>query len=73
MTHYTKWLFPIIALIVFILLPSLVMAQPPDGGGDPDAVPIDGGLSMLLAAGVGYGVKKIRDHRKKQREEQQNV
>lgn len=28
---------------------------------DPDAAaPIDGGLSLLIAAGVGYGVKKIR-------------
>jgi hypothetical protein len=34
-------------------------------------VPIDGGLSLLLAAGVGYG-KKIRDHCKKQKDEQQN-
>lgn len=28
---------------------------------DPDGVPIDGGISVLLAAGVGYGAKKIKD------------
>lgn len=28
-------------------------------------VPIDGGLSILLLAGVGYGVKKVRDELKK--------
>lgn len=29
-----------------------------------DGVPIDGGLSILLAAGVGYGAKKIYDSKK---------
>jgi len=32
---------------------------------DPD-VPIDGGLSLLLAAGAAYGDKKFRDGRKKE-------
>jgi hypothetical protein len=59
----------IVMLLVFCILPTLVHAQPPDPGGDP-GVPIDGGLSLLLAAGVGYGVKKIRDHRRKQKEEE---
>ena len=27
-------------------------------------VPIDGGLSALLVAGAGYGIKKINDKRK---------
>ncbi len=43
----------------------MAQALPPD---NPDA-PIDGGLSLLLAAGVGYGVKKVRDNRKKGRVE----
>ncbi len=30
----------------------------------PTAVPIDGGASLLLASGVAYGLKKIRDRRK---------
>ncbi len=28
-------------------------------GNDPD-VPLDGGISLLLAAGAVYGIKKIR-------------
>ena len=30
-------------------------------GGDPDAIPLDPGSWVLVAAGVGYGVKKWRD------------
>jgi hypothetical protein len=47
---------------------SLVQAQGPGSGGPtptPTAVPIDGGASLLLAAGVGFGLKKLRDHRKR--------
>lgn len=40
----------------------------PDPGGEP--APIDGGLSLLVVAGVGYGVKKYRDGRKKLNEDQ---
>ena len=35
------------------------------GTGDPDGVPIDGGLSLLLAAGAGYGANKLRKNKKK--------
>jgi hypothetical protein len=42
---------------------------PPSTGGPgcwpPPCVPIDGGISFLIAAGAAYGVKKIRDSRKK--------
>ncbi|MBU6157939.1 MAG: hypothetical protein KGP35_02795 [Bacteroidetes bacterium] len=34
-------------------------------GGDPDLIPVDGGLGFLLAAGVGYGVKKAREYRRR--------
>lgn len=39
---------------------------PPNAGPDPgnDPVPVDGGLTLLLAAGAAYGVKKYRDGRK---------
>lgn len=52
-------------LICFFLMavPFLAMAQA-DPGGDPGA-PIDGGLSILVAAGVGYGVKRYQQNRKK--------
>lgn len=38
-------------------------ANPPDPGGDPGA-PIDGGLSLLLAAGAGYGIKRAKLNKK---------
>ena len=42
-----------------------LLAQPGGPGGDPDmAVPIDGGVSLLVAAGIAYGAKKAYDKRK---------
>lgn len=38
--------------------------DPGDPGGDPDA-PIDGGVGLLLAAGVLYGIKVVRDEKRK--------
>ena len=52
----------LIWLGIIILLPAIAHAQPPDF---PNA-PVDGGLSLLIAGGVGYGVKKIREQRSKQ-------
>jgi len=49
-------------------LPTILHAQGPGFGDDTDDVPVDGGLSLLVAAGVGYGAKKIRDKRKQQKE-----
>ena len=40
----------------------------PDGSGnpdgDPDLIPLDPGSWVLVAAGVGYGVKKWRDSKR---------
>lgn len=49
----------IILLLFIMLLPSFLHAQP-GFGDDVDDVPIDGGLSLLVAAGIGYGAKKLR-------------
>jgi len=38
---------------------------PPFGTNTQDGVPIDGGMGFLLAAGAGFGIKKIRESRKK--------
>ncbi len=46
-------------LIVLLSISGILHAQPPDNG-DPDSAPIDGGLSLLIAGGVGYGVKKMK-------------
>jgi hypothetical protein len=37
---------------------------PPFNPGDPSPIPVDGGVSLLLAAGAAYGIKKVRDNRK---------
>jgi hypothetical protein len=61
----------LIVILVFIPFISL-FAQPtgPDGPAQGvcfppgTCVPIDGGISFLLAAGIGLGAKKILDARK---------
>jgi len=52
------WLLPAAFALLCFVLPLVTLAQGPD---DPDDTPIDGGLGLLLAAGVGYGVKKYKD------------
>jgi hypothetical protein len=56
-------MFRIIISILFLFLPMVLLAQPGFGDDVPD-VPIDGGLSLLIAAGAGYGAKKIHEKRK---------
>lgn len=51
-------------LIIFSVVPKFSNAQFGDPGDDPDA-PIDGGVGLLVAAGVGYGIKKVKENRKK--------
>ena len=60
------------ALVVGLLAAAPAAAQAPGTGGptpstpapDPTQVPIDGGASLLLASGVAYGLKKLRDRRR---------
>ena len=49
-------------MLTMVVLATTVFAQDPGlPGGDPDTpVPIDGGLVALLAAGIGYGLNKMR-------------
>jgi len=43
--------------------------DPPDGtGGTPVGVPIDGGISALIAAGIALVVRKFRKERKKKQQ-----
>lgn len=58
--NITPQLFKAIFIFTLILTTHAIGAfAQTDPGSDPD-VPIDGGLSVLLAAGVGYGIKELR-------------
>lgn len=52
-------LINIIPVVLLILSPAMAFAQ-----SAPPATPIDGGLSILLAAGGIYGLKKLRDRQR---------
>lgn len=59
----------LLALLVALAPVGAALAQSPTTTGptpqaDPTAVPLDGGASLLLAAGVGLGLKKLRARRR---------
>lgn len=56
----------LLMVLLCFTVPMITMAQtePPP----PEDTPIDGGLTLLLAAGAAYGIKKYRDSRKKEDE-----
>lgn len=61
----TRNIIAVFGLLIAFVLPMGLMAQPGDPGPDPDPqVPIDGGLSLLVAAGVGYAAKRAHDKKK---------
>ncbi|MFT6337735.1 MAG: hypothetical protein ACI8Q1_003794 [Parvicella sp.] len=54
--------------VVTFFVISVAFAQaPPPPPPTPPGVPIDGGLSLLAAAGIGYGASRYRKHRKNRR------
>lgn len=57
-------------IVVFfsVIQPFNGIAQVSDPGCDPldPLCPIDGGVSLLIAAGIGIGAKKAYDKKKKQ-------
>lgn len=58
-----KTVISIATLFVLLIFPLMVLAQP-GFPGDPTAVPIDGGLTLLAVGGGAYAIKKIRDRHK---------
>lgn len=60
-----KAIFLHIIACLILMLPTLLIAQPQnngydtgDGDPDPENVPFDGGIIVLVVIGVGYGMKK---------------
>ncbi len=60
--HMNKSTFLTLGVILVSSAFSALLATPLPP--DPSLIPIDGGVSLLVAACVGYGVKKIYDSRK---------
>lgn len=61
-------------LLVFVCLFGFALNGLCSGYGNPQKrVPLDGGVSALIAAGVAYGVKKYRDYRKSKDEDNQQI
>lgn len=62
-------LLPVFTLVVAVGTAALAQGTggPLPGGTTPDptAIPLDGGVSLLLAGGVAYGLKHLRKRRKK--------
>jgi hypothetical protein len=76
MMNKLKYLFIFITVFLLDAAVNIANAQPPGappgGGGtgttppcwDPDCIPIDGGVSLLIAAGVALGGKKLYNNYK---------
>lgn len=70
MKKYFKYVLVLGIGIFSLINPLKVSAQPADPSCDPldPACPIDGGLSLLIAAGIGIGAKKAYDKKRKNTE-----
>ena len=69
MKKLLAFVFLLIITGILTILPIYGQNPPPHANPPQNRVPIDGGASLLAAAGVAYGVKKYRDYRKGNREE----
>lgn len=60
-------------LLVFVCIFGFALnnLSAPENPDQLKRVPIDGGVSALIVAGVAYGVKKYRDYRKSRNEDNQ--
>jgi hypothetical protein len=58
-----KKAFYLLFISLVMALPALAVDPPPIDPVDPDPVPVDGGASLLAAAGIGYGLRRLRQKR----------
>ncbi|MCZ2222369.1 MAG: hypothetical protein LC122_01890 [Chitinophagales bacterium] len=61
-------LFKLIGIMSVLMILSLPVKAQDDFDPPEDDIPVDGGITLLLAAGVGYGAKKLRDNKKMKKE-----
>ena len=65
MTHVMVTMMITMMTVIMVLINEIVMAQP-GLPGPPSQAPIDGGLTLLAAAGGAYAIKKLKDRNKKE-------
>jgi hypothetical protein len=74
MKRLLKSLFITFGFVSLIMLAQVTFADPPGppplghGSSGNQTAPLDGGLSILLALGVGYGARKFSQARKEKKE-----
>ncbi len=59
MNHSFKLLLGLLFLFAAVAVQAQIGPPPPPGG-----APVDGGVGLLVAAGIAYGAKKLRDSRR---------
>lgn len=64
-----KKILPSLLMVAATTVYASAQGDPDTGGPRPDPnpvnVPVDGGVSLLLAGGLAYGVKHLRTSRRK--------
>ncbi|GAB3635107.1 hypothetical protein GCM10027422_06970 [Hymenobacter arcticus] len=61
--YFLAFAFIFSALLSQAQAPGSGTPTPEDPAPDPTAVPLDGGATLLLASGVAYGLKRLRQRR----------
>ncbi len=63
-----KSLRKVYLLIMMVVSLSTAMAQDPgDPSADDPAAPVDGGITLLLAAGAAYGARRLNRNREEEK------
>ena len=65
-------IFAAVIIFIALALPGTTFSQagappPPPPPPQDTEIPLDGGLTLLLATGIGYGVKQFKSQRNKKR------
>jgi len=62
----------VLAILYFIFVPFMLYAQAGPPGDDTVDTPLDGGVSLLIAGGVAYGMKKYYSKNNRPKTQQEN-
>ncbi|MFT6761227.1 MAG: hypothetical protein ACJATS_002424 [Psychroserpens sp.] len=56
-----KSIFPVLLVFALVMVASVALAQAPPPASNPPGAPLDGMVTALLAASVGYGFYKSKN------------